>query len=342
MLKIKVIICLVLLSYSNAFGEKLRVGISQFSPFVTIEDNRVYGYSIDLWREIAEQMNVDYEFVISKNVSQKLENLNSGNTDTVIGGVTITSQREEEFDFCFSDCEGGLGLLTLKKNVSFFSSIIYFFRMKAKTILMYLLFLLIVSHLIWLSEKGGEVNNTAFDERYWPGIFDAMYWTIVTAATVGYGDKVAQRFMGRLVTMFLILTLIPTFTWFITQFIDLGNEEININEYLNQKHSIGIISNTSSQKFLSKYSLIDTVGYDNISLACQSLEKKEVDSVVYDYINLRDDVRYNHNLQLHKEFNIQKYGIVVRHNSKLRKKINFILLRLKESGELDRLKSLYF
>ena len=38
-----------------------------------------------------------------------------------------------------------------------------------------------------------------------PTIFDGIWWAIITASTVGYGDYVPRSFMGRLTALFLIL-----------------------------------------------------------------------------------------------------------------------------------------
>ncbi|MGG1676822.1 potassium channel family protein [Neobacillus sp. NRS-1170] len=38
-----------------------------------------------------------------------------------------------------------------------------------------------------------------------PTIFDGIWWAIITASTVGYGDYVPQSLMGRLTALFLIL-----------------------------------------------------------------------------------------------------------------------------------------
>ncbi|WP_312468990.1 potassium channel family protein [Neobacillus sp.] len=38
-----------------------------------------------------------------------------------------------------------------------------------------------------------------------PSIFDGIWWAIITASTVGYGDYVPHSFLGRLTALFLIL-----------------------------------------------------------------------------------------------------------------------------------------
>lgn len=59
--------------------------------------------------------------------------------------------------------------------------------------------LLISAALVWLLEYRGKGANTI--ESFWDGI----WWAIVTAATVGYGDKYPVTQLGRLVGMLLII-----------------------------------------------------------------------------------------------------------------------------------------
>ena len=44
-------------------------------------------------------MNVEHEFVECTGVADKLKRLKEGRIDIAIGGITITEEREEIFDF---------------------------------------------------------------------------------------------------------------------------------------------------------------------------------------------------------------------------------------------------
>jgi hypothetical protein len=56
----------------------------------------------------------------------------------------------------------------------------------------------IYSHLIWYYEREA---NEQIGQRYSDGIFDAFWLAIVTAATVGYGDKCVKTYVGKVLTM---------------------------------------------------------------------------------------------------------------------------------------------
>src|SRR5262252_11004845 len=64
-----------------AAGEKLRVGISPFAPFVMFTDTGPEGAAIDAWHLIAQKLGVESEFVECKNIVDKLEKLQAGVID---------------------------------------------------------------------------------------------------------------------------------------------------------------------------------------------------------------------------------------------------------------------
>ena len=57
-------------------------------------------------------------------------------------------------------------------------------------------------------------------------LFDAMYWAIVTLATVGYGDIIPETIGGRLVALILILTSLGILSFFTSILIAAFNEKM--------------------------------------------------------------------------------------------------------------------
>ena len=95
-------------------GDKLRVGISPFAPFVMFTDKGPEGAAIDAWHLIAQKLGVESAFVECKNIADKLEKLQAGAIDVAIGGISITEEREQRFDFTNSQFHTGLDILVRK------------------------------------------------------------------------------------------------------------------------------------------------------------------------------------------------------------------------------------
>jgi len=57
------------------------------------------GFEYELLKQLADHLNLKLEIVVSKNLDNEFEVLNSGNVDLVAHGMTITKQRQWEVDF---------------------------------------------------------------------------------------------------------------------------------------------------------------------------------------------------------------------------------------------------
>ena len=74
---------------------KIRVGIKSLEPFVFIDENGQYsGFSVDLWKAIAADLGIQYDWVPAGTVNELIANVEFGKTDAAIAGISLTPQRE--------------------------------------------------------------------------------------------------------------------------------------------------------------------------------------------------------------------------------------------------------
>ena len=79
--------------------QKYIVGIAVGPPFNIKQANGTWtGISVELWREIADELHLDFEFR-ETNLSGNFDGLAQGWLDISIGPLTITELREEICDF---------------------------------------------------------------------------------------------------------------------------------------------------------------------------------------------------------------------------------------------------
>lgn len=338
------------LSSAAELETKIRVGIREVRPFIFIGDQQQpTGYSIDLWEAVADELNLKYSYVPSEGISRTLQDMRDGKLDIAIGAITITEEREEIFDFSYSHFHTGLGILIQSNReysvADFFSS--FFNKDRLFRLAAFMLFLFISAHVIWLAERRG---NYSFHRNYFPGILEGIYWSIVTASTVGYGDYIPKSKLGKLLSILIIIISLPLFGIFIANFssdITLYKLRSNISspQDLNGKR-VGVVQGSTSEEFLARKYQAVLKGYANSNELFAHLEIDNLDAIVHDLPTLRyyantdgkGRVRIVGNM-----FNKQDYGFLYPENSSLLDEhVNRTLLKLIENGTIARIHTKWF
>ena len=121
--------------------------------------------------------------------------------------------------------------------------------------------------------------------------FDAIWWSLVTITTVGYGDLVPKTFWGRIigiVFIFLGFTIFSIFTAFIaSSFIDKKiKERKGLNKITEKNHILICGWNNSAKKILDYISRLDPAEIPNIALV-NELEEGEFSSLQNHYPDLQ-------------------------------------------------------
>ena len=85
----------------NLKTDSLRVGVAGTAPFVFMDKGNPapQGISVNIWNQIASDLNYDYKYKPYNTVNLALDALKNGELDLVVGPVTINSQRLDYFRF---------------------------------------------------------------------------------------------------------------------------------------------------------------------------------------------------------------------------------------------------
>src|SRR5437660_7816708 len=92
--------------------EKLRVATRLVRPFVFEEKGQLTGFSIELWQEISKQVSVKSEFVVKPSVKELLDATGSKEADLAIAAISITADREVDWDCSQPMFDAGRQILT--------------------------------------------------------------------------------------------------------------------------------------------------------------------------------------------------------------------------------------
>lgn len=325
----------------------LKVGINPVEPFVFLDGPVPSGFSVDLWDAIASEAGFEYEFVELENVTALLEAVQAGAVDVGIGATSIRASREEVVDFSLPFFAAGLQIMTAptadQGAISVFRSI--FTPNLIRFLVATLATLLIVAHVAWLLERD---ENEDFQGGYLRGIWGGIYWTIVTASTVGYGDTVLKDSRGKLlavVWMLLSLFLVSYFTATVTTSLTVGRLEAGIRGPQDLRgFNVVTLPGTTSAAYLTERGISHST-VQNVEIAIEALQSGSADALVYDAPVLQ----YYSNLAIAQDmllvptiFQNENYGIVLPQGSPLNEDVNQALLRVQENGVYNQLTLRWF
>jgi polar amino acid transport system substrate-binding protein len=102
---------IVVPSHAQDDKPKLRVATRIIPPFVMEDGDKLKGFSIDLWRNIADELDLQYEFSVKSSVGSLIDAVKSGRADVGIAAVSITSERDKVVDFSQPIFDSGLQIL---------------------------------------------------------------------------------------------------------------------------------------------------------------------------------------------------------------------------------------
>ena len=343
----------LLLSANSAFSqpqqEKLLVATRLVKPFVFEEGGNLTGFSIELWQEISKQMNVKSEFIVKPIVKELLEAVKTKEAHLGIAAISITAEREVDLDFSHPMFDAGLLILTPAQasQSGLIAAIIggVFSSSVLPIIGVVLLIILIPAHLVWFFERR-NTTGLLTHRSYFPGIFEACWWAASTLAT--QADQMPRSALARLtavIWMFASVVFIAYFTAAVTSNLTLQQLRGDINgpEDLPGKRVASVKGSTSAE-YLRQHN-VEVSEFAKVEDAFQALQTSQTDAVVYDapvllYFASRDG---KGKVQVVGSiFRKENYGIVFPDKSALRKRVNEVLLKLKENGAYDQLYSKWF
>lgn len=325
--------------------KKLTVLIKPAKPFAFDKGGEPAGYSVDLWKRVAEETKLAYEFKTVATVPEVIEALKNQKADVAIGALSITAERETVVDFSHPYYKSGLQILVSSDNTK--SPFRAFLKLDVFKILGLLIAaILINAHILWFFER--EKGSESFDSDYRKGIFNAMWWSVCFLVTLGCENIAPTRVAGRLLGVVWMLAGVAFYSYVTatltsTMTKDALQSDIRTVADL-QGQDVGTIAGSSAAQFLES-NHINAKGYADVDTASRALSAGEVKAVVYDAPLLKFYLSNNSNskLQLVGDlFEKQDYGFALTDKSPLRKEINRALLKLAEEGYFEELEKKWF
>ncbi len=323
----------------------LLVAVEVMAPCVMKSDKAYTGFEVELWEEVSKDLELEFAYY-ETNMDEIFKDLIGGNAQVGFSCITITHEREEVVDFSHHTLDSGLRILVLnKQEFSLFGPVESLFSPLVMKALAYLgLFIIVCGHVFWWVEKGKHLISV----NYFPGIFQAFWYVMVTMTTVGYGDIVPRKWVGRVMAFLVMLIGIGFFGWAIAQLasaITLQNLQSDITHHQDLRNKmVATVEGTTSVDALEDIGAI-VVPVEVIDHAIDKLLQDKVDAVVFDSPTI---LYFAHNVVARKVavvgnlFDQQYYGFLFPQGSELREPVNRALLKMHDTGQYDKIFNKWF
>jgi polar amino acid transport system substrate-binding protein len=272
--------------------DTLRVGVFPDPPFIIREEVQAYsGLCIDLWEEIAMELELAYKYVEFNDLIGMIRALDYKEIDVSINPLSVSSTRLKMFEVSQPFYISSIGVATTMQTRSQFSMFLgnFFSTDFLKVVLLLLLIIFVFGTLLWAVEH--RYNKFQFRPGL-RGLLDGLWWSAVTMTTVGYGDKAPKTTVGKtiaIIWMFTAVIIISSFTATIASTLTVNSLAAKIErlEDLQTTERIGTVGATSGEDFLVSHDILPTETYETPLTALRELARGEVDVVVYDKTVMR-------------------------------------------------------
>lgn len=302
------------------------------------------GISIDLWRHVADELELEYEFR-EATLDEMIAGVASGEFDAAVAAISVTAERQRRLEFCHPHYTTGLGIaVRIGAQRDLWSVAKQIFSKRLLSIVGVMLTMVAACGLLfWRLER--KVNQNLFGGSKRQGIETGVWWSLILL--LGHKGVFPVSTAGRLVAaaaMFASLVLLSVLTGVIASVLTLQQLENGIAgpEDLRRTRVVTVESSTTATHLRQRRIAFRTA--PTAEAALELLASGKADAVVYDKPLLRylATKRFAESVSvLPISFNPQDYAIALPASSPLRKPFNTALLEYRSSDAWEDLIYLY-
>jgi polar amino acid transport system substrate-binding protein len=331
--------------------QSVRVATRTVPPLVIDEKGKLTGFSIELWNSVAERLKLKTTYQVQPDVVSILDAVHTGKADLGIAAISITADRDREYDFSLPILDAGLQILVHGSGTaSGANPLAGFLRLLVSPVLLVwlgiaALLIIIPAHIVWWLERDHK-DGIIPDKRYIPGIFHAMWWAASTLAT--QAEQMPRHWVARALAvlwMFVGVVFVAYYTAQLTASLTVQEIRGAISgpQDLPGK-TVGTTRGSTAAAYLEQQNA-KVVAFGQIEEAYQALIDGKLEAVVFDAPVLLSYAAHEGSGLVRvvgPVFRKEDYGIVFEANSPLRRRIDAVLLTMREDGSYDQIYDKWF
>ncbi len=345
------VFCTSLLNGQNASEDlntqKIDVGVYISEPFVIDSDNGLSGMSIDLWEQIAKQLNIDFNYKTYNSFQELVEATSKDSVEVAVTNLTITKERAQFIDFTQPWYDAGSRIM-ISDYKGADSNELFNGLHEAGYLKSYLFLAILVFILTILMTFFDRKFDKEFPKGWKEGLSESFYQVMLMVTSGKLTRKNLFGWIGRIVSAIwlavgiLVVAYVTSTITSVMTTLHLSSDISQLSDLNNKK--IAVLSGSSTEAYIRGIGF-DYISYSNINDMVEGITNNKVDAIVGDAPVL-EYYLFKHQQEaleiVGNLFKPDKYGFGLSPNNNLKKEITLEILKAQESGFIRKLKSNYF
>ncbi|WP_240630914.1 transporter substrate-binding domain-containing protein [Mycolicibacterium sp. GF69] len=331
--------------------QTVTAAVHTLEPFVmSTASGELTGFSIELWEEIAKRRDWTTHYLDTDDVRGQLAAVTDGRAEVAVGGISLTAEREQSFDFSHPTLDAGLQIIVpvhdTRPSVPGLGG--YLDLLFSRTMLIWLSAAVVVSvlpaHVFWLIERRND--KPVVSRAYFPGIVQSFGWGI--GSLVGKNSASATKTVTKAMAIlwgFAGIVFIAYYSANLSATLTVAKLDAKITGPADlYDKSVATVAGTTAATFLRGMG-IDATETSTVEDSYHLLREEGYDAVVFDAPVLRYYVAHRGEgvaVMAGPVFHEEDQGFVTRIASPLRRPINQTLFRMREDGTYNLIKEKWF
>ena len=338
-------IWMIIPNFAAAQSDVLNITTVTRPPFSMVENGQDTGFSIDLWRAIADELDTEFQFTRVDQFGDMLAAVENGTADGAIANISITADREQAMDFTFPIYASGLQILVPSDATGSSIWSLIFRRDLLLAILGAFAALWVAGRIMWALERK---HHEYFDGPAKTASFPAFWWALNLVVNGGFEQVAPRTFLGRIMGTLMVVSSLFIVSIFVAKItatltVNAINSNVSgINDLYDKR--VGTIGGSTAARFMDQRDLRFTT-FDGLEPMYAAFEDGSLDAVIFDapilayYANTRGAEQA---MLIGNVFLPENYGMALPSGSDLAEPINQALLRLRERGDYASIQRKWF